>query len=80
MVERLAIDHIGRHGDGIAHGAQGADAGGPIYVPYALPGEIVEVRLQAKATEAGTLELTAVSTSGGERWDIEFDVRGNSQA
>ena len=44
------------------------------------PGEIVEVRLQAKATEAGTLELSAVSTSGGERWHIEFDVRGNSQA
>lgn len=42
------------------------------------PGEIVEVRLQAKATEAGTLELTAVSTSGGERWHIEFDVRGNA--
>ncbi|MDP3844137.1 MAG: Hsp70 family protein [Oxalobacteraceae bacterium] len=44
------------------------------------PGEIVEVRLQAKATEAGTLELSAVSTSGGERWHIEFDVRGNNQA
>jgi len=42
------------------------------------PGEIVEVRLQAKATEAGTLELTAVSTSGGERWNMEFDVRGNN--
>lgn len=41
------------------------------------PGNIVEVRLQAKATEAGTLELTAVATSGGERWNIEFDVRGN---
>lgn len=44
------------------------------------PGEIVQVRLQAKATEAGTLELTAVSTSGSERWNIEFDVRGNNPA
>ncbi len=40
------------------------------------PGEIVQVLLHAKATEAGTLELTAVATSGGERWNIEFDVRG----
>jgi hypothetical protein len=42
------------------------------------PGEIVQVLLHAKATEAGTLELTAVATSGGERWNIEFDVRGNA--
>jgi 23S rRNA (uracil1939-C5)-methyltransferase len=38
LVERLAIDHIGHRGDGIAEGAAG-----PIYVPYTLPGEIVEV-------------------------------------
>jgi hypothetical protein len=42
------------------------------------PGEIVQVTLHARATEAGTLELTAVSSSGGERWNIEFDVRGNA--
>ncbi|HSV25019.1 MAG TPA: RNA methyltransferase [Xanthobacteraceae bacterium] len=38
MVERLTIDHLGTRGDGIVS----ADRG-PIYVPYALPGEIVEV-------------------------------------
>jgi 23S rRNA (uracil1939-C5)-methyltransferase len=38
MVERLVIDDIGRRGDGITHAASGA-----IYVPYALPGETVEV-------------------------------------
>ena len=38
MVERLAIDHLGARGDGVAS----SDAG-PIYVPYTLPGEIVEV-------------------------------------
>jgi hypothetical protein len=43
------------------------------------PGEIVQVKLHAKATEAGTLELVAVSRSGGERWNVEFDVRGNGQ-
>jgi len=38
LVERLAIDHLGARGDGVAL----SDAG-PIYVPYTLPGEIVEV-------------------------------------
>lgn len=38
MVERLAIDGLGARGDGIASSAAGA-----IYVPYTLPGEIVEV-------------------------------------
>ncbi len=38
MVERLTIDGIGRRGDGFA-----TSDPGPIYVPYALPGETVEV-------------------------------------
>jgi len=38
LVERLAIKGLGVRGDGIA--SSGADA---IYVPYTLPGEIVEV-------------------------------------
>jgi hypothetical protein len=42
------------------------------------PGEIVQVLLRATATEAGTLELTAVASSGDERWNIEFDVRGSA--
>jgi hypothetical protein len=42
------------------------------------PGAIVQVILHAKATEAGTLELTAVSSSDGERWNVEFDVRGHN--
>jgi len=37
LVERLTIDHIGHRGDGVALGPAG-----PIYVPYALPGEVVE--------------------------------------
>ncbi|WP_051676053.1 Hsp70 family protein [Polaromonas glacialis] len=42
-------------------------------------GEIVQVRLRAVATDTGTLELTAVATQGGERWKVEFDVRGGGQ-
>lgn len=38
MAERLVIDKLGHHGDGVA-----ASADGPIYVPGALPGETVEV-------------------------------------
>jgi 23S rRNA (uracil1939-C5)-methyltransferase len=38
VVEHLTIDHLGHHGDGVA--LAGAQA---IYVPYALPGETVEV-------------------------------------
>jgi 23S rRNA (uracil1939-C5)-methyltransferase len=37
VVERLTIARLGHRGDGIAEGANG-----PIFVPYALPGEIVE--------------------------------------
>ena len=42
-------------------------------------GEVVQVKLHAKVTEAGTLELSAVPRSGNERWKVEFDVRGNPQ-
>jgi 23S rRNA (uracil1939-C5)-methyltransferase len=38
LVERLAIDGLGVRGDGIASSESGA-----IYVPYTLPGEMVEV-------------------------------------
>jgi 23S rRNA (uracil1939-C5)-methyltransferase len=38
MVERLAIDRLGHRGDGIAD-----TPAGPVYVPYSLPGETVEV-------------------------------------
>jgi 23S rRNA (uracil1939-C5)-methyltransferase len=38
LVERLAIDSLGARGDGVVSTGAGA-----IYVPYTLPGEIVEV-------------------------------------
>ena len=38
MVERIVINRLGQHGDGIADSAEG-----PIYIPGALPGETVEV-------------------------------------
>jgi molecular chaperone DnaK (HSP70) len=44
------------------------------------PGEIVAVKLHARVTEAGTLELEAIPRGTGERWKVEFDVRGNANA
>jgi len=41
-------------------------------------GEVVQVRLHAYASEAGTLELLAVAQDG-QRWKVEFDVRGGGE-
>ena len=38
MTERLTIARLAHRGDGLAE-----TAAGPVYVPYALPGETVEV-------------------------------------
>jgi hypothetical protein len=42
------------------------------------PGDVAQVTLHAAATETGTLELIAVSREG-QRWKVEFDVRGADQ-
>ncbi len=39
-------------------------------------GEVVRVRLHARVTEAGTLELEALPHDGPQHWKVEFDVRG----
>nr|WP_154380495.1 Hsp70 family protein [Pseudoduganella rivuli] len=41
-------------------------------------GEVVQVKLHALATEAGTLELLAVADDNGQRWKVEFDVRATA--
>ncbi|WP_028231840.1 Hsp70 family protein [Paraburkholderia mimosarum] len=43
-------------------------------------GEVVPVRLHARVTEAGTLELEAMPSGTSERWKVEFDVRGGASA
>ena len=42
-------------------------------------GEVVPVKLHARVTEAGTLELEAIPRGTNERWKVEFDVRGGAQ-
>ena len=60
MVERLVIDGLGARGDGIA-----SSPGGPIYVPYALPGETVEV--DAWPGHPDRRHLLQVETAGAGR-------------
>jgi radical SAM superfamily enzyme YgiQ (UPF0313 family) len=43
------------------------------------PGEIVPVHLAARVTEVGTLQLEAVARDGGQRWNVEFDVRSDAE-
>jgi 23S rRNA (uracil1939-C5)-methyltransferase len=60
LVDRLAIDHIGRQGDGVA-----LTAAGPVYVPYTLPGETVEVT--PWPGHADRAHLLRVETASAER-------------
>jgi molecular chaperone DnaK (HSP70) len=39
-------------------------------------GTTVPVRLEARVTEVGVLELWCVSRDGGQRWKLEFNLRG----
>ena len=41
-------------------------------------GEVVAVKLHARVTEAGTLELLAVPRNGGAGWKVEFEVRADA--
>lgn len=38
-------------------------------------GDIIAVKLQARLTEVGTLKLEALALKGGQRWNVEFNVR-----
>lgn len=55
MSERLAIERLGGAGDGIAAGA-----GGPVYVPFALPGEIVVAERDGSRARLVTVETASL--------------------
>ena len=42
-------------------------------------GQLVPVRLRAKVTEVGTLEVYCVGRDG-EKWRLEFDLRAKEKA
>jgi 23S rRNA (uracil1939-C5)-methyltransferase len=62
VVERILINRLGQHGDGIAD-----DAVGPIYIPGTLPGEIVEV--DAVSGHPDRRRLLKVEQSSTQRID-----------
>ncbi len=61
-IEQVAIDHVGHRGDGVVRGA-----GAPLFVPYALPGEIVSVDLAM--AESGRARLLHIARASPERVD-----------
>jgi 23S rRNA (uracil1939-C5)-methyltransferase len=60
MAERLTIDRIGHRGDGVADTPDG-----PVFVPYALPGESVEV--EAVPGHSDRRHLVRVESASAER-------------
>jgi 23S rRNA (uracil1939-C5)-methyltransferase len=60
VTERIVIARLGHRGDGMADGPEG-----PLYVPYALPGETVEV--EPDAGHPDRRNLLRVVTASGER-------------
>lgn len=41
-------------------------------------GQVVPVTLAASVTEVGTLRLEAIASDNGQKWQVEFDVRSES--
>ena len=57
MAERLVVERLGARGDGVAE-----TEGGPVYVPYALPGETVSAE-----GDGGRARLVAVDVPSPDR-------------
>ncbi|MFC0384469.1 class I SAM-dependent RNA methyltransferase [Muricoccus vinaceus] len=60
---RLTIEAIGAAGDGIAHD----EAGRPVFVPFTLPGEVVEAEPGPTRGEGRAAALVAVETPSPDR-------------
>jgi hypothetical protein len=43
--------------------------------PGSQAGQVVPVRLRARVTEVGTLEVWCVARDGQQKWKLEFDIR-----
>ena len=50
QIERLVIAHMGHRGDGIAE-----TSGGPVFIPYVLPGEVIEAERRGERAEIVTI-------------------------
>jgi 23S rRNA (uracil1939-C5)-methyltransferase len=64
---RLQIGKIVYGGAGLAHQADGAEAGRAVFVPFTLPGEVVEAQLSAEKSGYDEASLLRVIESSFER-------------
>lgn len=60
----LQIDELGARGDGIAHAA-----GRTFYVPFAVPGDVVDARVVGKRGDGLVAELIEITSSSPHRVD-----------
>jgi 23S rRNA (uracil1939-C5)-methyltransferase len=64
---RLQIEKVVYGGAGLAHQTEGEGAGKAIFVPFTLPGEIVEARLLEQKNAFGEASLLRVLTASEDR-------------
>jgi 23S rRNA (uracil1939-C5)-methyltransferase len=64
---KLQIEKAVYGGAGLAHQTEGAGAGQAVFVPFALPGELVEVHLQEQKEAFGQAFLVQVLTASEDR-------------
>jgi 23S rRNA (uracil1939-C5)-methyltransferase len=64
---RLQIEKVVYGGAGLAHQTEGEGAGRAIFVPFTLPGEIVEARLLEQKNAFGEASLLGVLTASEDR-------------
>ena len=64
---KLQIEKAVYGGAGLAHQTEGEDAGKAVFVPFTLPGELVEARLLEQKNSFGEASLLQVLTASGDR-------------
>jgi len=64
---KLQIEKAVYGGAGLAHQTEGADAGRAVFIPFTLPGELVEARLLEQKDTFGEASLVQVLTASDDR-------------
>jgi 23S rRNA (uracil1939-C5)-methyltransferase len=64
---KLQIEKLVYGGAGLAHKTEGAEAGKAVFVPFTLPGEVVEAELSAEKSGFGEAALVQVIEASPER-------------
>ena len=64
---RLRIEKMVYGGSGLSHEAEGVDAGRAVFVPFTLPGEVVEARLTEERGGFGEAALVRVVEGSADR-------------